>query len=88
MPMVDLSTAGPHQLAVGVHYIILHPLADCLMPAGAAPQETLRVTNKSDARTPILRANGSMFNGIADDLLLNVVRADYVFTMSNNRGWI
>ena len=88
LPQQELATAGPHQLAVGVHYIILHASAECLMPGNAAPQDLLRITNKSGAVTPILRRNGTTFDGIADDMQLNSTRADKVFTMSASRGWI
>lgn len=88
LPQKDLDTAGPHQLIVGMHYIILHPLAECLMPAYAAPQEQLRVTNRSGARTPILRRNGGKFDNVADDVLLDALQADWVYTMTTNRGWL
>lgn len=88
MPQQELSTAGPHQLVVGMHYIILHPTADCLMPANAAPQEQLRITNRSGARTPILRRNGGKFDNVADDMQLDALQADLVLTMTANRGWI
>ena len=88
MPQQELSTAGPHQLVVGMHYIILHPTAECLMPASAAPQEQLRITNKSGATTPILRRNGGKLDNVADDLQLDILQADAVFTMTANRGWI
>lgn len=73
MPQKDITTALdavtglPHLLSVGVHYLIKHPMADCSMPAGAVAQEMVRVTNQSGATTPILRKNGSTFNGYDDD---------------------
>lgn len=87
MPQSTLSTAGPHVLSVGVHYIITHPLADCSMPAGAVAQEMVRVTNRSGATTPILRRNGSTFGGIADDLVLDFP-LDKAFTQTAALGWI
>lgn len=88
MPQTELATAGPHTLAVGVHYIITHASATCLMPAGAAAQEQLRITNKSGARTPVLQRNGSTFDGVADDMVLDAINADVIFTMTSSRGWI
>lgn len=88
MPQQELATAGPHQLVVGMHYIIKHPLCVCLMPVNAAPQELLRVTNQSGATTPILRANGGTFRGIADDLQLDSRQADKTFTQTATQGWI
>lgn len=88
LPQKTLTTAGPHQLIVGVHYILTHPQAECLMPANAAPQELLRVTNKSGATTPILRRNGGLFDGVADDMVLDSLNADCIWTQSATRGWI
>ena len=88
MPQTELATAGPHTLAVGVHYIITHASATCLMPAGAAAQEQLRITNKSGARTPVLQRNGSTFDTVADDMVLDAINADVIFTMTSSRGWI
>ena len=87
LPQQTLATAGPHQLIVGMHYILTHPLAECLMPANAAPQELLRITNKSGAITPILRRNGGLFDGVADDMVLDTVNADWIWTQSAARGW-
>jgi len=87
MPQQELTTAGPHVLSVGVHYIIRHALADCSMPAGAVAQEMVRVTNRSGASTPILRRNGSTFGGIADDLVLDFP-LDKAFTQTATLGWI
>ena len=87
LPQQELTTPGPHQLVVGMHYIIKHPLAECLMPAAAAPQELLRVSNKSGALTPVLRRNGAMFDGVADDMALDRLNADWVFTQTSG-GWI
>lgn len=87
MPQVTLSTAGPHVLSVGVHYIITHTLADCSMPADAVAQEMVRVTNRSGATTPILRRNGSTFGGIAEDVVLDLP-IDKVFTRTAALGWI
>lgn len=88
MPQTELSTAGPHTLAVGVHYIITHASATCIMPAGAAAQEQLRITNKSGARTPVLQRNGGKFDNLEDDMTLDILNADVIFTMNSNRGWI
>jgi len=94
MPQKDISTALdpltglPHLLTVGVHYIILHPLAVCSMPAGAVPQEMVRVTNRSGAVTPTLLRNGSLFDGDDDDLQLDSLTADKTFTKTATRGWI
>lgn len=88
MPQTVLSTAGPHTLAVGVHYIITHASAVCLMPAGAAVQQQLRITNRSGAATPVLQRNGSTFDGVADDMQLDSIKADAIFTMTSSRGWI
>ena len=87
LPQQTLATAGPHQLIVGMHYILTHPLAECLMPLNAAPQELLRITNKSGAITPILRRNGGLFDGVADDMVLDTVNADWIWTQSAARGW-
>ena len=88
LPQQVLATAGPHQLIVGMHYIIEHPLAECLMPGTAAPQEQLRVTNRSGATTPVLRRNGKLFDGQDDDLVLDNRRADKTFTLGGpTRGW-
>jgi len=88
MPQQELTTAGPHPLIVGMHYIVLHPQCECLMPAGSAPQEQLRVTNRSGALTPVLRRNGGKFSGIEDDLALDSRYADRVFTQTATLGWI
>lgn len=87
LPQQTLATAGPHQLIVGMHYILTHPLAECLMPANAAPQELLRITNKSGALTPVLRRNGGLFDGVADDMVLDTANADWIWTQSATRGW-
>lgn len=88
MPQQELTTAGPHQLIVGMHYLVTHPLCVCLMPAGAAPQDQLRVTNRSNALTPVLRRNGGKFSGIEDDLVLDSRFADRTFTQTATLGWI
>lgn len=88
MPQQELTTTGPHTLVVGMHYLVKHPLCECLMPAGAAPQEQLRLSNQSGANTPILRRNGGKFLGIEDDMRLDNRRADKVFTQSATQGWI
>lgn len=88
LPQQDLTTAGPHQLLVGMHYIIKHPLCECLMPANAAPQELLRITNRSKATTPILRANGGKFNDMADDMRLDSRTSDKIYTQTATEGWI
>ncbi|MBU0749156.1 MAG: hypothetical protein KKG67_20430 [Gammaproteobacteria bacterium] len=85
---LDPDTGLPHQLLVGMHYIVLHPLAECLMPADAVQQEVLRITNRSGATTPILRRNGSRFDEDDDDMQLDSTRADKTFTKgSATRGW-
>lgn len=90
LPQQRLTTAGPHQLAVGIHYLIEHALAECLMPtpADATEGDALRVSNKSGANTPILRRNGGTFDGTDDDMELDDPAADYVFTMTVLKGWI
>lgn len=88
MPQQELTTAGPHQLIVGMHYMVTHPLCVCLMPAGAAPQDQLRVTNRSNALTPVLRRNDGKFSGIEDDLVLDSRFADRTFTQTATLGWI
>ncbi len=94
MPQKDITTALdavtglPHQLSVGVHYLIKHPLADCSMPAGAVAQEMVRVTNQSGASTPMLRKNGSTFNGYDDDLQIDDIAWDKVFTKTADGRWI
>jgi hypothetical protein len=88
MPQQELTTPGPHLLVVGMHYIIKHPLSVCLMPAGAAPQEQLRITNQSGAITPVLRRNGGRFAGLEDDLVIDSRHADYAFTQTSSGGWI
>ena len=85
---LDAGTGLPHLLSVGVHYIILHALAQCLMPAGAVAQEMVRVTNRSGATTPKLLRNGDLFDGDADDLELDTLTADKVFTKTATRGWL
>jgi len=85
---LDPDTGLPHLLSVGVHYLIKHPLADCTMPFGAVPQEMLRVTNQSGASTPKLRKNGDTFNGYDDDLQLDDIAWDKVFTMTPDRRWV
>jgi hypothetical protein len=88
MPQQELTTQGPHQLIVGMHYIVMHPLCECLMPAAPAPQEQLRITNRSGALTPVLRRNGGRFSGLDDDLVLDSRYADRVFTKTTTLGWI
>lgn len=85
---LDAVTGLPHLLSVGIHYIILHPLAVCSMPADAVAQELLRVTNRSGATTPKLLRNGSLFDGDDDDLELDSLTADKTFTKTVFRGWI
>ncbi|MFI8616480.1 hypothetical protein ACIGHN_13345 [Acidovorax sp. NPDC077693] len=85
---LDPDTGLPHLLSVGVHYLIKHALADCLMPAGAVTQEMVRVTNQSGASTPMLRKNGATFNGFDDDLQLDLSTWDKVFTKTATSGWI
>ncbi|MBU1352092.1 MAG: hypothetical protein KKB95_09385 [Gammaproteobacteria bacterium] len=94
MPQKDIATALdedtglPHLLLVGMHYIVLHPLAECLMPAGAVQQEVVRITNRSGDTTPILRRNGSLFDGDDDDMRLDSSTADKTFTKgAPTRGW-
>ena len=88
MPQVRLTTAGPHQLKVGFHYLIEHPLAKCLMPTAPSSQDALRISNKSGAISPILRRNGQLFNGFDDDMLLDSLVMDRTFTFSVPKGWI
>lgn len=85
---LDVDTGLPHLLSVGMHYIILHPLAVCSMPADAVAQELLRVTNRSGATTPKLLRNGDLFDGDADDLELDSLTADKTFTKTATRGWL
>jgi hypothetical protein len=88
MPQADLTTAGPHQLVVGFHYIVKHPDAVCLMPAGAAPQEQVRVTNKSgNTRVKLLR-NGSTFDGWDDDIVLDSRTNDKTYTKTAGNTWL
>ncbi|CAN7565996.1 hypothetical protein [Acidovorax sp. LjRoot117] len=85
---LDPDTGLPHLLSVGVHYLIKHPLAECSMPSDAVAQEMVRVTNQSGASTPILRKNGKTFNGYDDDLQLDLIGWDKVFTMTAAGAWI
>lgn len=85
---LDIDTGLPHLLSVGVHYIVLHPLAVCSMPAGAVAQEMVRVTNRSGATTPTLLRNGSLFDNDADDMQLDSLTADKTFTKTASRGWL
>lgn len=88
MPQQVLSTAGPHQLVTGMHYIITAP--DCIahMPPSPAGQEQLRVTNASGSITPQLHSSTGTFKGHAGHLRLNAARADHTFTFTPNQGWI
>jgi len=94
LPQIEIATALdaitglPHLLSVGVHYVVLHPLAVCSMPAGAVAQEMVRVTNRSGATTPTLLRNGSLFDGDADDMQLDSLTADKTFTKTATRGWL
>ena len=85
---LDAVTGLPHLLSVGVHYLIKHPLAECSMPADAVAQEMVRVTNQSGASTPKLLKNGKTFNGYDDDLQLDILGWDKVFTMTAAGTWI
>ena len=85
---LDVVTGLPHLLSEGVHYLIKHPLADCSMPTGGVAQEMVRVTNQSGASTPMLRKNGSTFNGYDDDLQLDEIAWDKVFTKTADGRWI
>ena len=85
---LDPDTGLPHQLSVGIHYLIKHPLADCVMPGGAVTQELLRVTNQSGASTPMLRKNGSTFNGYDDDMQIDDIAFDRVLTKTADGRWI
>lgn len=85
---LDVDTGLPHLLSVGVHYIVLHPLAVCSMPAGAVAQEMVRVTNRSGATTPTLLRNGSLFDNDADDMQLDSLTADKTYTKTATRGWL
>ena len=88
MPQQDLTTAGPHNLAVGIHYIVKHPDAVCLMPAGAAPQEQVRVTNKSGDTKVLLLRNGSTFNDVDEDITLDSRGTDKTFTKAAGNTWL
>ncbi|MCO5354246.1 hypothetical protein [Acidovorax kalamii] len=85
---LDAVTGLPHLLSVGVHYLIKHPLAECSMPSDAVAQEMVRVTNQSGASTPKLLKNGKTFNGYDDDLQLDILGWDKVFTMTAAGTWI
>lgn len=88
MPQIELTTAGPHNLAVGIHYIVKHPDAVCLMPAGAAPQEQVRVTNKSGDTRVLLMRNGSTFNNEVEDITLDSRGIDKTFTKAAGNTWL
>lgn len=88
LPQQELVTAGPHQLLVGMHYLIRHPQCVCLMPAAATVQEQVRITNRSNSLTPVLKPNGGMFSGVQDDMTLDSRFADRTFTQTATLGWI
>jgi hypothetical protein len=88
MPQQELTTPGPHQLVVGMHYLLRHPQCECLMPVNAAPQEQLRTTNESGSSGLVLRRNGGLFAGIDDDVVIDARRADKLWTQTATRGWI
>ena len=88
MPQIELTTAGPHNLAVGIHYIVKHPDAVCLMPAGAAPQEQVRVTNRSGDTKVLLMRTGSTFNEVNEDITLDSRGTDKTFTKAAGNTWL
>ena len=88
MPQVALYGAGPHQLTVGTHYLLMTGDIVALMPFGPAPQETVRITNLSLSGGPVLDRNGTTFKGNADNLSLDEDNADHNFTFTLNNGWV
>lgn len=89
MPQQELAGAGPHQLMVGMHYLVLHPQAVLLMPVGAAAQEQVRVTDMSDGITVTLqREPGGLFNGQAVDTVFDSRGIDRIFTKTVSKGWL
>lgn len=89
MPQQELAGVGPHQLMVGMHYLVLHPLAVLVMPVGAAAQEQVRVTDMSDGVTVALqREPGGLFNGQAVDTVLDSRGIDRIFTKTVSKGWL
>ena len=87
MPQTVLGSAGPHQLVVGMHYIITAPDCVASLPRTPAYQEQLRITNLSGSAGLVLQRNGQTFKGHATDLRLPE-RMDYTFTFTPTHGWI
>lgn len=88
MPTQELSGPGPHQLATGMHYLLLTADVVAVMPATAFAQEQLRITNLSGRSGPILQRNGADFRGKAVDLVIDSARANYTFLYSTTQGWV
>lgn len=88
MPVQELSGPGPHQLATGMHYLLLTADVVAVMPATAFAQEQLRITNLSGRSGPILQRNGADFRGKAVDLVIDSARANYTFLYSTTQGWV
>lgn len=88
MPTQELSGPGPHQLATGMHYLLLTADVVAVMPATAFAQEQLRITNLSGYSGQLLQRNGQAFSGQECDLVLNVPTVDRIFVFTATKGWV
>ena len=88
MPTQELSGPGPHQLATGMHYLLLTADVEAVMPATAFAQEQLRITNLSGYSGQLLQRNGQAFSGQECDLVLNVPTVDRIFVFTATKGWV